>query len=89
VLFLNFGQAEALYGLKAVKALRESGVKAELYPDDAKMKKQMNYANKRGMPFVVLAGESEMTQSIYTLKDMASGTQDQLNLDELIEKLRS
>src|SRR5690606_17280796 len=47
VLFLNFGQNEALYGLKAVKALRESGIKAELYPDDTKMKKQMNYANKR------------------------------------------
>src|SRR5690606_40335145 len=62
VLFLNFGQKEALYGLKGVKAIRESGVKAELYPDDAKMKKQMNYANKRGIPFVVLAGESEMEE---------------------------
>lgn len=89
VLFLNFGQNEALYGLKAVTSLRENGVKAELYPDDAKMKKQMNYANKRGIPFVVLAGESEMKEGIYTLKDMASGMQDRLNLTDLIAKFKT
>ena len=89
VLFLNFGSQEALYGLKAVKVLRENGIKAELYPDDAKMKKQMNYANKRGIPFVVLAGESEMEQGTFTLKDMTSGTQDKVNLAGLIEKLKA
>lgn len=88
VLFLNFGQNEALYGLKGVKALREGGVKAELYPDDAKMKKQMNYANKRGIPFVVLAGETEMEQGTYTLKDMTLGTQDKVSLADMIEKLK-
>lgn len=88
VLFLNFGQKEALYGLMAVKAIRESGIKAELYPDDAKMKKQMNYANKRSIPFVVLAGESEMEEGTYTLKDMNSGTQDKLDLTGLIAKLK-
>lgn len=88
VLFLNFGQSEALYGLKGVKALRESGIKAELYPDEAKMKKQMNYANKRGIPFVVLAGESEMEEGTFTLKDMTSGTQDKVNLAGLMEKLK-
>ena len=88
VLFLNFGQKEALYGLKGVQAIRESGVKAELYPDDAKMKKQMNYANKRGIPFVVLAGESEMEEGTFTLKDMNSGVQDKLDLTGLIAKLK-
>src|SRR5690606_27629121 len=89
VLFLNFGQNEALYGLKAVKALRESGIKAELYPDDTKMKKQMNYANKRGIPFVVLAGESEMDKNTFTLKNMNSGTQDEVDITALIESLRA
>lgn len=89
VLFLNFGQNEALYGLKAVKALRESGIKAELYPDDTKMKKQMNYANKRGIPFVVLAGETEMDKNTFTLKNMNSGTQDEVDITALIESLRA
>ena len=89
VLFLNFGENEALYGLKAVKALRESGIKAELYPDDAKMKKQMNYANKRGIPFVVLAGESEMDKNTFTLKNMNSGAQDEVDITALIESLRA
>lgn len=89
VLFLNFGQKEALYGLKAVKALRESGIKAELYPDDTKMKKQMNYANKRGIPFVVLAGETEMDKNTFTLKNMNSGTQDEVDITALIESLRA
>ncbi|MEL4307546.1 histidine--tRNA ligase [Joostella sp. CR20] len=89
VLFLNFGDAEALYCLKAVKALREGAIKAELYPDDAKMKKQMNYANKRDIPFVVLAGSKEIEENTFTLKDMKSGTQSEVNLQTLIEKVSS
>ncbi|WP_224483245.1 histidine--tRNA ligase [Robertkochia aurantiaca] len=87
VLFLNFGDKEALYGMKAVAALRAEGVKAELYPDDAKMKKQMSYADKRNIPFVVLAGTKEMEDGVYTLKNMKTGEQQQLNLSELSSRL--
>ena len=84
VLFINFGTKEALFSLKAVKQLREASVNAELYPDDAKMKKQMNYANKRNVPFVVLVGEQEMENNVYTLKNMVSGEQSKVTLTELI-----
>jgi histidyl-tRNA synthetase len=87
VLFINFGEKEALYGLKAVQKLRDSGIAAELYPDAAKMKKQMNYANRREIPFVVLAGEEEMNNKVYGLKDMVSGDQEKISLEALIEKL--
>lgn len=82
-LFINFGESEALYALKAVTQLRKFGIKAELYPDAAKMGKQMGYADKRNIPYTVLAGEKEMAAGAFTLKDMASGSQHQLNLDEL------
>ena len=87
VLFINFGEKEALYGLKAVQKLRDSGIAAELYPDAAKMKKQMNYANRREIPFVVLAGEEEMNNKVYGLKDMISGDQEKISLEAMIEKL--
>lgn len=87
VMFINFGEQEALYALKAIQELRKQGIKAELYPDDAKMKKQMNYANKRDIPFVVLAGESEMNENKFTLKDMKKGEQHKFNLLQLIESL--
>ncbi|UPS91420.1 histidine--tRNA ligase [Bizionia sp. M204] len=87
VLFINFGEAEALFSLKAIKHLRRQGVNAELYPDDAKMKKQMNHANKRHIPFVVLVGDNEMEQDTYTLKNMISGEQFELSLDALTQKL--
>jgi histidyl-tRNA synthetase len=83
VLFINFGEKEALYALKAVRKLREKNVTAELFPDSAKMKKQMNHANKRNIPFVVLAGEEEMAQEKYTLKNMKSGEQQTVNAEEL------
>ncbi len=87
VLFINFGDKEALFSLKAIKTLREKTINAELYPDKAKMKKQMNYANKRDIPFVVLVGEEELENNNYALKDMQSGEQTKLSLDELILKL--
>ncbi|MDT0647548.1 histidine--tRNA ligase [Zunongwangia sp. F260] len=83
VLFINFGEKEALYALKAVRKLREEDVTAELFPDSAKMKKQMNHANKRNIPFVVLAGEEEMAQEKFTLKNMKSGEQRTVNAEEL------
>ncbi|MCW9038288.1 histidine--tRNA ligase [Altibacter sp.] len=88
VLFINFGEAEARYALKAVTRLRQQGISAELYPDAAKMGKQMGYADKRDIPFVVLAGEKEMEDDQYTLKNMKSGDQDQLNLDALLNALK-
>jgi len=73
--------------LKAVNALRAASVAAELYPDAAKMKKQMTYADKRNIPFVVLAGDTEMQSEVYNLKYMKSGEQESFNLEELINKL--
>ena len=88
VLFINFGDKEALFSLKAIKKLRESGINAELYPDAAKMKKQMNHANKRNIPFVVLVGEEEITSNSYTLKNMISGEQHKVTFKELVEFLK-
>ena len=85
VLFINFGEKEALYALQAIKSLRAAGINAELYPDATKMGKQMGYADKRDIPYVVLAGESEMVEGTYTLKNMKSGEQEQLTLDRLTE----
>jgi histidyl-tRNA synthetase len=88
ILFINFGEEEALYGLKAIQKLRNAGIAAELYPDPAKMKKQMNYANKRQIPFVVLAGPEEMKSDLYGLKNMVSGDQEKVSLEKLIELLK-
>ncbi len=88
LLFINFGDNEALYALKAIKELRVSGIKAELYPDTSKMKKQMNYANKRDIPFVVLVGEEELKNNVFTLKNMTSGEQNALTLSALISTVK-
>jgi len=87
ILFINFGEEEALYSLKAIQQLRNRGIKAELYPDKTKMKKQMNYANKRQIPYVAMAGTNEMEQGIFTLKNMLSGEQNTVNLEKMIEVL--
>jgi len=87
VMFVNFGEKEAEYVLKAAIALRGNGISAEVYPDSAKMKKQMNYANAKNFPYVVLAGENEINNQTFTLKDMASGEQSEVSLDELMQKL--
>ncbi len=86
VLFINFGEKEALYAMQAISKLRKAGVPAELYPDNAKMGKQMGYADKRDIPFVVLAGESEMKANEYTLKNMKSGEQEKISLESLVSK---
>ncbi|GGI58359.1 histidine--tRNA ligase [Winogradskyella haliclonae] len=92
VLFINFGEAEAMESLKAVSTLRSKGINAELYPDwvtsGKQMKKQMNYANKRDIPFVVLVGEEELKSNRFALKNMTSGEQETINLDDLISKLK-
>lgn len=84
VLFVNFGEEEADYCLKALQKLRRAGINSELYPDAAKMKKQMNYANKKGIPYVVLVGEDEMKNDLLTIKNMADGSQSKRTVDEMV-----
>ncbi len=87
VLFINFGEKETAYCLPIINKVRAQGIRAEIYPDGAKMKKQMSYANAKQIPFVVLAGESEMEAGKVTLKNMETGDQQMLSPDELITKL--
>ncbi|MBT3588078.1 MAG: histidine--tRNA ligase, partial [Flavobacteriaceae bacterium] len=84
VLFINFGDKESLYAMQAISKLRENGIASELYPDQTKMGKQMGYADKRKIPFVILAGDKEIESQSYTLKSMLSGDQSNYTLDELI-----
>ena len=84
VFFVNFGEAEAAYATKAIAQLRKNGIKSELYPESAKLKKQLNYADKRGIPFVVIVGSSEMESNTFTLKDMQSGEQQVCSMEELM-----
>ena len=84
VLFINFGDRESLYALQAISKLRANGIASELYPDQAKMGKQMGYADKRNIPFVILAGDKEIETQSYTLKSMLSGDQSNYTLEELI-----
>ena len=88
VLFINFGNEEALACLKAISVLRENGINAELYPDASKMKKQMTFADKRNIPFVVLVGEEELRSGVFTLKTMENGEQDKYSISEMIELLK-
>ncbi|MBB6681005.1 histidine--tRNA ligase [Aequorivita sp. 609] len=82
-LFLNFGEKEALYAMKTISKLRSANVKAELYPDSAKMGKQMGYADKRNIPFTILAGEKEMEAEAFTLKNMKTGEQTMMSYSDL------
>ncbi len=85
VLFINFGENEAAYCMQALVSLRNNNIKSELYPDAAKMKKQMNYANKRTIPYVVIVGSNEIENKNYTLKNMQTGEQQVCSLKELLE----
>lgn len=87
-LFINFGEAEALASMKAIKELRQHGINAELYPENRKTIKQFNYANKRNIPNVILIGPSELQSETFTLKNMASGAQQAMNFDTLLEMLK-
>ncbi|WP_405250340.1 histidine--tRNA ligase [Dokdonia sp. Asnod3-C12] len=92
VFFVNFGDQEASYAMQAISKLRQSGISAELYPDavtsNKQMKKQMTYANRRNIPFLVLAGKEEMDAKQYTLKNMAEGSQETVGIDGLVEALK-
>lgn len=87
VLFINFGEKETEYCLPIVAKARENGIRTEIYPDTSKMKKQMSYANAKQIPYVVLAGENEMEQGKITLKNMITGEQQLVTLDEFLQTI--
>lgn len=89
VLFINFGRKEGEFSLKILQVLQESGIKAELYPDEVKLKKQMRYADQKGIRFVILIGDEEIKTSRYTIKDMKTGDQRKLLLSEIISLIKS
>ena len=89
LLFINFGAKEEAYCLPLVEKARQSGINTEIFPDSVKMKKQMIYANKKNIPFVILVGDEEINQKKITLKDMNSGEQTTLTIVEAIEFIKN
>nr|WP_320000675.1 histidine--tRNA ligase [uncultured Draconibacterium sp.] len=87
-LFVNFGEKEEAYCLPVLAKLRKNGVNAEIFPESAKMKKQMTYANRKEIAYVILAGDNEMAASKFTLKNMETGEQQLVNSEELINILK-
>ena len=85
VLFLNFGELEAKYCFKYLKELRKNNISSELYPNNDKLKKQMNYANNKGVKFVVMIGEDEMKSGQLTVKNMSTGDQKEMSISEFIK----
>ena len=88
VFFVNLGEAEQLASMRLIGELRNSGVAAEIYPESAKMKKQMEYANRRGIPYVVIIGSNELERKVATVKDMRTGEQREVAFEEIIAALR-
>lgn len=88
VLFTNFGENEMRYSLPLLKQLRDAGINSEIFPDSSKLKKQMNYANNKAIPFVVIVGENEMNENKVTLKNMVTGEQKMIETDRIIENLK-
>ena len=88
LLFINFGEKEGAHCLRLARQVRQAGIPTEVYPDAAKMKKQMQYANALQVPYVALVGEQEMQEGLIALKDMTTGEQQKLTVEQLIEKLR-
>ena len=87
VFFVNLGESEQLASMRLISELRNKGISAEIYPESAKMKKQMEYANRRGIPYVVIIGSNELERKVATLKDMRSGEQRELSFEELVAAL--
>jgi len=87
VIFLNFGYNSVLYSLPLLNKLRDKGIACELFPDEEKIKKQMNYANKKNIPYVIIAGDDEITSGTFTLKNMNSGDQQKLDTEKIIQSL--
>lgn len=89
LLFVNFGEGEAAYALPILQQVREAGIRAEIYPDSTKMKKQMSYANSKAIAFVAIIGENEMKEGKVTLKNMATGEQSLVSPKELIATVKA
>ena len=89
LLFVNFGEKEAAYCLPVLSMARDAGIRAEIYPDSAKMKKQMSYANDKNIPFVAIVGENEMNEGKLTLKNMTTGEQSLLTPTELLAAIKA
>ena len=89
LLFINFGEKETGYCLPIVKAMRKEGITTEIYPDNVKTKKQMSYANAKDIPFVALAGDKEMAENKVTLKNMVTGEQSLLTVQDIIREVRA
>ena len=87
LMFANFGKHEEKYCLGLLSRIRSKGIPAEIYPDQAKLKKQLSYASNKSVPFVAMVGESEIKENIITVKNMETGTQAKMNLDELLSLL--
>lgn len=87
VIFLNFGEKEMEYCIPLLAQLRSAGISTEIYPDAVKFKKQMQYANDRNIPFVAIVGESEMAENVIMLKDMTTGNQEKVLINDIISKL--
>ncbi len=87
LMFVNFGEKEERFCLDVLVKVRNSGISAEIYPDHAKMKKQMTYANNKNVKFVALVGENEIAEGKITLKNMQTGEQEKLTVEELIQRL--
>lgn len=88
VIFMNFGLKEAQYCLQLMTQLRSNGISCELYPEASKMKKQMTYANSKGIPFVAMVGESELSSGTISIKDMTSGEQKNYTIEEAVALLK-
>ena len=88
LLFVNFGEKEAAYCLPVLSQARNAGIRAEIYPDSAKMKKQMSYANDKNIPFVAIVGENEMNEGKLTLKNMTTGEQSLVTPEELLAAIK-
>jgi len=82
-IFLNFGESEAKYAMKAISKLRAAGIKVEMYPDNAKIGKQFQYADKRGIPYAIIVGGEELNNNVYNVKNLASGEQQTLDFESL------
>jgi histidyl-tRNA synthetase len=89
LLFVNFGDKEAAYCLPVLSQARDAGIRAEIYPDNAKMKKQMSYANDKNIPFVAIVGENEMNEGKLTLKNMTTGEQSLVTPEELLAAIKA
>ena len=88
LLILNFGKEEEVHGLKALNKIRKQGISAELYPEAAKLKKQLKYADQNKISFVLFMGAEELRNGIFTLKNMLEGDQEKMSLDEVLQKLQ-